>query len=89
MAHQYEDPALARARLRNNNTDEKENLSSAAVYTELSQFHHEDAAATYTTIEHIGRKLNNAGSRNEIIIPNNVENEPLKKKWWTQILCAC
>ena len=80
MAHQYEDPALARATLRNKNTDEKENPSSAAVYTELSQFHHQDAAATYTTIELIGRNLNDAGSKNEKIIPDIVENEPLKKK---------
>ena len=50
------------------------------MYTELSQVHHEDAAATYATIEHIGRKLNNAGSKNEIIIPEIVENEPLKIK---------
>ena len=80
MAHQYEDPTLARASLRNKNTDEKENPSSAAVYTELSQFHHQDAAATYTTIEHIGRNLNDAGSKNEKINPDIVENEPLKKK---------
>ena len=80
MDHQYEDPALARASLRNKNTIEKENPSSVAVYTELSQFHHQDAAATYTTIEHIGRNLNDAGSKNEKIIPDIVENESLKKK---------
>ena len=80
MAHQYEDPTLARARLRNKNTDKKENSSSAAMYTELSQVHHQDAAATYTTIEHIGRNLNDAGSKNEKIIPDIVENESLKKK---------
>ena len=77
MAHQYEDRTLAKASLRNKDTDEKENPSSVAVYTELSQFHHQDASATYTTIEHTGRKLNDAGSRNEIIIPDIVENEPL------------
>ena len=80
MAHQYEDPTLARASLRIKNTDKKESPSSAAVYTELSQFHHQDAAATYTTIEHIGRNLNDAGSKNEKINPDIVENEPLKKK---------
>ena len=80
MAHQYEDPTLARARLRNKNTDQKENPSSAAVYTELSQFHHQDAAETYTTIEHIGRNLDKAGSKNEKIIPDIVKNESLKKK---------
>ena len=91
MAHQYEDPTLARARLSNKNTDKKENPSSSAVYTELSQFHHQDAAATYTTIEHIGRNLDNAGSKNEKIIPDIVENESLKKKSESRscVLASC
>ena len=71
---------LARASRRNKDTEKKGSPSLAALHTELSQVHHHDAAATYATIEHIRRKLNNAGSKNEIIIPNIVENEPLRKK---------
>ena len=46
----------------------------------MSHVHHQEADATCATIEHIGRKLNDVGSRNEIIIPDIMENEHLKKR---------